>query len=77
MQRLSIIIPAYNEERTIQEILKRVRAVALPVERELIVVDDCSTDTTRSIIEKEIAEHGDITFVRHEKNAGKGSVTAV
>ena len=67
--KLSIVIPAYNEEKTIEEIIRRIRAVDLgAVTREIIVVDDGSRDRTREILKK----IPDITYVFHEKNLGKG-----
>lgn len=67
---LSIIIPVFNEERTIQEILKKVSLVKLPslVKKEIIVVDDRSTDNTKSIV-KSITG---IKKIFHLKNLGKG-----
>ena len=47
---LSVVIPVYNEKNTIHEILRRVRAV--PVKKQIIVVDDCSTDGTREILKE-------------------------
>ena len=73
---LSIIIPAYNEEKTIAELLQRVLDADLGsgIERELIVVNDCSTDSTEQIVEDFIAHHADapIVYLKHEKNYGKG-----
>lgn len=67
--KLSIIIPAYNEEKTIAEIVRRVQAAPLPaLQKEIIVVDDCSTDKTGEII-KGIPG---IMAVFHKKNSGKG-----
>ncbi|MDO8584848.1 MAG: glycosyltransferase family 2 protein [bacterium] len=67
--KLSVIIPAYNEEKTIAEIIRRVQAVPLAdIEKEIIVVDDGSTDKTREIL-KSIPE---IVVIFHEKNFGKG-----
>ncbi|OGY64302.1 MAG: glycosyl transferase [Candidatus Harrisonbacteria bacterium RIFCSPLOWO2_02_FULL_41_11] len=69
MRKLSIIIPVYNEKNTIQEIISRVKSVFLvDIEKEIIVVDDGSTDGTRDII-KNIEG---INYVFHEKNLGKG-----
>jgi glycosyltransferase involved in cell wall biosynthesis len=74
---LSIIIPAYNEERTITTILEKVRAVQLihGITKELIIVNDCSKDGTESVIQAYIAAHqGDnIRYVAHERNGGKGA----
>ena len=66
---LSVIVPVYNEERTIAEILARVRAV--PVPKEIIVVDDYSTDGTRTLLETE-AQHADTRVHLHAENQGKG-----
>ena len=77
MQTLSIIIPAYNEERTIHFILDKVLAVKLinDLQREIVIVNDCSTDNTKSTIEKYISSHPEqkFTFYSQEKNQGKGA----
>ncbi|MBI4144482.1 glycosyltransferase family 2 protein [Candidatus Woesearchaeota archaeon] len=67
--KLSIIIPCYNEELTIKEVISLVEKVVLPVEKEIIIVDDGSTDRSRDILTK-IKGHK-IFF--HEKNQGKGA----
>ncbi|RKX71220.1 glycosyltransferase family 2 protein [candidate division WOR-3 bacterium] len=64
---LSIIIPVYNEEDSIRSVLERVKE--LPIEKEIIVVDDCSRDRTYEIL-KEI---DGIRLIRHEQNRGKGA----
>lgn len=66
---LSVVIPVFNEIQTIDEILSRVRAV--PVSKELILVDDGSTDGTRARLEA-MADEPDLQVVMHEKNRGKG-----
>ena len=68
--KVSVVIPVYNERATIAEILRRVRAA--PVEKEIIVVDDGSTDGTAELLRAEAAA-GDIRLIRHERNAGKGA----
>lgn len=69
MNKLSIIIPAYNEKNTIEEIIRRIKAVELGgIEKEIIVVDDGSKDGTRDIL-KTISG---IRYIFHEKNLGKG-----
>ncbi len=65
--KLSILIPVYNERATILEILNRVQAV--PFEKEIIVVDDGSTDGTRELL----AQAQGATMLYHERNQGKGA----
>jgi glycosyltransferase involved in cell wall biosynthesis len=76
-QTLSIIIPAYNEAATIHLILDKVRAVKLigDMEKEIIIVNDCSSDNTQEVIEKYISQCGNenIRLFNQEKNAGKGA----
>jgi glycosyltransferase involved in cell wall biosynthesis len=63
---LSVVIPVYNERDTILEALRRVRA--LPVDLQLIVVDDASTDGSRELLEQEPG----LVLVKHAQNQGKG-----
>ncbi|MHB8260896.1 MAG: glycosyltransferase family 2 protein [Bacteroidia bacterium] len=74
-QKLSIIIPAYNEERTIHRILEKVAAVKLmnDLEKEVIIVNDCSKDDTKGAVQKFIAQHPDFKYVEHPVNQGKGA----
>ena len=74
-QKLSIIIPAYNEERTIHKILEKVAAVKLlnDLDKEVIIVNDCSKDDTKGAVAKFIANHPDFKYVAHEVNKGKGA----
>ena len=76
-QTLSIIIPAYNEERTIHLILDKVKKVELigGLEKELIIVNDCSSDDTQQAIKNYMTAHPDlnIRYDEHEKNQGKGA----
>ncbi len=71
--RLSIVVPVYNERNTLVEVVRRMRAVELPdgIEREIIVVDDGSTDGSRDVLE----QLGDSTVrvVLHDVNRGKGA----
>ena len=71
MSTLSIVIPAYNEERFIGTLLERIQAVdltALGVGKELVVVDDCSRDSTAAIV----AAVAGVRLIRMPKNGGKG-----
>jgi glycosyltransferase involved in cell wall biosynthesis len=70
--KLSVVIPAFNERRTIREIVTRVRSVHLPVDVEIVIVDDFSTDGTRSILE-ELGRLPGVRIVLHERNRGKGA----
>jgi glycosyltransferase involved in cell wall biosynthesis len=68
--KITVLIPAYNEKNTIQEITKRVQAMKLA--DEIIIVDDGSTDGTRSLL-AEMDGKGNVHVVLHEKNQGKGA----
>ena len=76
-KKLSIIMPAYNEERTIHAILDRIRAVELigGMTKELIITNDCSSDDTEGAILKYQNAHPDlpIRYFKHEVNKGKGA----
>ncbi len=75
--KLSIIVPAYNEGRTIHLILDRVAEVKLigDIEKELILVNDCSTDNTEEVLLEYVKLHPglNIQYVKHEVNKGKGA----
>jgi glycosyltransferase involved in cell wall biosynthesis len=80
IQRLSIIIPAYNEEKTIALILDRINEVKLlkNIEKEVIVVNDCSTDNTETVVQHYISNCDNLSisyfkYIRHEINQGKGA----
>ncbi len=73
MPKLSIVIPAYNEKNTIAEILKKIEAVNLGnIEKEIIIVDDGSTDGTREIL-RGLERSGKYKIIYQEKNKGKGA----
>ena len=74
---LSIIIPTFNEKNTILLILDKIQQVTLieNIEKELIVIDDCSTDNTKELIETYQLNNPDVslTYFSHKKNKGKGA----
>ena len=66
--KLTIIMPVYNEEATLSEILRQVRAVELEsIDKESIAVDDGSEDGSRAILEQE-AKQGDLRLFHHDRN---------
>ena len=69
--RASVVIPCFNERDTVGELIDRV--LASPVDKEVIVVDDCSTDGTRELLEQRARERGDITLRLRSRNGGKGA----
>ena len=68
MNKISILIPVYNEKNTLQEILKQVEAVDFGLEKEIILIDDFSTDGT-----KELYKDLNYKILYHENNMGKGA----
>ncbi len=77
INKLSIIIPVYNEEKSVHEILDLVRKVELinEIQKEIIIVNDCSTDNTQEVLEAYIKSHPDegLQLYAHEVNKGKGA----
>ena len=73
--KLSILIPVYNERAVAERSLRQVLAAPLPenMDRELIIVDDCSTDGTSAILERLAASDPRIRLFRHAVNRGKGA----
>ncbi len=69
--KLSIIIPVYNEKNTVNKIIQQVQDVELDMEKEIILIDDGSTDGTREILKN--LEYPNVKVKLHEKNQGKGS----
>jgi len=67
--KISVVVPVYNEKNTIREIVKTIQQVSL--EKEIIIVDDCSTDGTREILKGMAGNNLKILF--HDKNQGKGA----
>ena len=71
--KLSIVIPVYNEAATISKIVDLVRSVDVGMEKEILLVDDCSRDGTRDVLEKMAKENPDLQVRFHEVNQGKGA----
>lgn len=72
--KLSILIPVYNESASVEALLRRVVAAPLDgVEREMVVVDDCSTDGTRAILARLAQELPNLRIIHHPQNRGKGA----
>jgi len=73
--RLSVVIPVYNEVKTLERVVQRVRAASIP--GEIVIVDDGSRDGTRDLLkswqESSDEKHRDLIIVLHEKNEGKGA----
>ncbi|HTM51632.1 MAG TPA: glycosyltransferase family 2 protein, partial [Bryobacteraceae bacterium] len=73
--KLSILMPVYNERTVVERCISLVLAAPIPedMERELIIVDDCSTDGTYSILQRMASEHAAIRLYQHPVNQGKGA----
>ena len=69
---LSVLMPVYNERATLLSLLERIRAV--PVTKEILIVDDCSTDGTRELLRTEIeGRYPEVRVYYHDRNQGKGA----
>ena len=73
--KLTILMPVYNERTVVERCIAQVLAAPIPesMERELVIVDDCSTDGTWDILEQIAANSPQIRLYRHAKNSGKGA----
>ena len=71
LEKLTVVVPAYDEAGTIRTILERVLAAPFP--KEVLVVDDGSTDGTADVLRQMAEEHAPIRVLRHERNRGKGA----
>jgi len=71
--KLSIIVPCYNEEKTINEIINKILSVNIDIEKEIIIVDDCSQDKTKKILLNNFSNNEKIKIFFHTKNSGKGA----
>ncbi|MGI9080046.1 MAG: glycosyltransferase family 2 protein [Acidimicrobiales bacterium] len=68
---LSVIVPVFNERNTVGEVVRRMRRVEMPLEIEIVVVDDGSTDGTDKVLSA--IEDSTVSMVRHQVNSGKGA----
>jgi len=68
---LSVVVPCYNERATVAELLRRVREV--PIDKEIIVIDDCSTDGSRDVVASLALEWPELRHILQEQNQGKGA----
>jgi len=71
-RKISIVVPIYNEVETLEELFKKVQAIVLPLDKEIVLVDDASTDGTRKLIE-DLSDNNNVCVVLHENNQGKGA----
>lgn len=68
---LSVIMPVYNERLTLSEIVRRVQAV--PIEKEILAIDDCSTDGSSRLLDQLAATHDNLVVIHQPRNSGKGA----
>ena len=73
---ISIVVPVYNEARTVAEVIQRLVAIDLPAPREILVVNDGSTDGTRDVLDR-LTERPELRIIHAEKNGGKGSAIRI
>ena len=75
IKKISVVIPIYNEKDTLAELVRRVMALEIELEKELILIDDASSDGSDKIIEEVKREHDSvpIKIITHKKNQGKGA----
>ena len=73
---ISIVVPVFNEARTVGDVISRLIAIDLPAPREILVVNDGSTDGTREVLDR-LAERPELRVIHAEKNGGKGSAIRI
>ena len=71
--KLSIIVPCFNEEKTILSLINKILKLDINIEKELIIVDDCSQDDTKKILNLNFSNKDNIKIFYHIKNLGKGA----
>jgi len=76
--KLSLLMPVYNERTVVERCISQVLTAPLPenMERELVIVDDCSTDGTYDILQRLAARFPQIRLFRHERNRGRAPLCA-
>ena len=74
---ISIVVPVYNEARTVRQVIDRLLQIPLPAPREIIVVNDGSTDGTREVLDGIAPVDGVLSIVHADVNAGKGSALRI
>jgi len=73
LTRLSVVIPIYNERLTLRSLMQRVLDSPVPLQLEVVAVDDCSTDGSAELLQQLATEDRRIVAVRHQRNLGKGA----
>jgi glycosyltransferase involved in cell wall biosynthesis len=73
---ISIVVPVFNEARTVADVIQRLIAIDLPAPREILVVNDGSTDGTREVLDQ-VVERPELRIIHAEKNGGKGSAIRI
>ena len=68
---LTVVVPVFNEERTVEQLLDRV--LGSPWVSQVIAVNDCSTDRSATILEAFASTHNEVTYLHHNTNRGKGA----
>jgi glycosyltransferase involved in cell wall biosynthesis len=69
--KLSVVIPVFNEKETMLEVINRVKKV--PIDKEIIIIDDCSSDGTQDVLKNISDDNKEIKVLFHHKNMGKGA----
>lgn len=75
MAKLSVVVPVFNEASDVLAVLNRLLAVEFPIEREVVVIDDCSTDGTSRLLD-ELAVSGAVRLIRRPRRGGKGAAVS-
>lgn len=73
LKRLSVLIPVYNERWTVEDVIRQVAAVPLPIEREIVVIDDGSSDGSAELVQSLESEIAGLRLIRQSSNGGKGT----